>query len=532
MTKSSCRICLGALFLPFEGKNGSVGATLCTCVEMMNKNGDNWRLYELAQKKPQLISAAEIPNRYLSLISDSNQKAELIDWIEGVAIGSTVNHFLYFYGGVGTGKTRSSIFLILQYLQKTQGKSGFYIPVYKFLDLKRRTHSYSYAEKDLKVETEFSFNLYLDKIKNTDFLILDELGQEVLSPKERRLIFDIIDSRYGANKVTVLISNHCDIKELSLDGQLLSKFVGRRISSRLKSAKNVYFDGADFRLQEQTETITKEDIERFMVPAKILTHDEHEHQIMTWLTRNPAFEVVSTKKRKELTYLDAKGEETDKDRPEPAFYSDVWVEGDVLKIHGPICDHEDKKLYALLLKELANSHKDGNKGLTLKISLKELIRLSALAEGGDAVKRIKRQLNRLVRMSLEFRNEKGNRWYGPLLTEIQELGTSSDRKLQIHFSHFMITFYRLHAYATFDRTKSQSLKGDSSAFYLFYSSHSMKEMTVSLDRCKKLLAIDDNFNKYDSLKRVKKAVDNLIKSGVMHPEKTFIKGGKVHTCLA
>ena len=97
------------------------------------------------------------------------------------------------------------------------------------------------------------------------------------------------------------------------------------------------------------------------MPAKILTHDEHEHQIMTWLTRNPAFEVVSTKKRKELTYIDENGEETDMDRPEPAFHRDVWVQGDILKIHGPVCDHEDKKLYALLVKELAFNHKAGGK---------------------------------------------------------------------------------------------------------------------------------------------------------------------------
>ena len=102
----------------------------------------------------------------------------------------------------------------------------------------------------------------------------------------------------------------------------------------------------------------------------------------------------------------------------------------------------------------------------------------------------------------------------------------------LEFNHFMITFYRLHAYTSFDKSKSRLLKGDSSAFYLFYSSHSVKEMTVTVEKCKKLLAIDDTFDKKEALKRVKKAVDNLIKSGVMHSERTFVREGKVHTCLA
>ena len=43
-----------------------------------------------------------------------------------------------------------------------------------------------------------------------------------------------------------------------------------------------------------------------------MTHADDEHQIMTWLTRNPAFETVSTKTRKALTYSH-KGELRDSD---------------------------------------------------------------------------------------------------------------------------------------------------------------------------------------------------------------------------
>ena len=176
--------------------------------------------------------------------------------------------------------------------------------------------------------------------------------------------------------------------------------------------------------------------------------------------------------------------------------------------------------------------KYAGKGLSIKLSLNELIRLSQLTETGNSTQKIKRQLNRLVRMSMSFINIKGHRWDGPLINDVLYTGQGRNAQVNIEFNRFMITFYRLHAFTTFDRSKSRELKGDSSAFYLFYSSHSTKEMAVSVDRCKKLLAIDSSFDKKEANKRVKKAVENLVKSGVMNPEKTYVKDGKVFTSLA
>lgn len=98
-----------------------------------------------------------------------------------------------------------------------------------------------------------------------------------------------------------------------------------------------------------------------------------------------------------------------------------------------------------------------------------------------------------------------NRWEGPLLNEICYEGASSDQRVKVSFSHFMITFYRLHAYVTIDARKSKELRGDVSCFYFFFMSHdlSRKKIVISLEKSKKILTIDEKLDKYETLKRIK-----------------------------
>lgn len=521
-----CKKCQGAFFLAKEGEGGAIVADPCGCVEKVD-----WEYQRELKSKAEFVSAAWVPNRYMKAFSSDKIKKEVLSAAEGVVNGSAENNFFFFYGGTGSGKTHSAAYVLLTYLQASEGKNAFYCNVYQLLEAKRKCRSYDFRQRDLRTNAEHEYNWYLKRLREADLVVLDELGQEKLKPGEKKPVFDLIDHRYSSNLATILISNHCDNKALSLEGKLLSGMVGARIFSRLKSAKHIYFAEADYRKAEHSEIITEKDVEGFTVPAKILTHNNDTHQIMTWLARNPAFEVVSTKKRNELAEL-VDGIIRDRDRLQAVVHNDVWVQGDSLIVSGPICDHEDKKLYALLLKELSSCHKAGDRGLTLEISLLQVLRLIGQRDCGENYKRLKRQLNRLTRMSLTFKNSKGNRWDGPLITEVLYTGNSSDQKVRISFSHFMITFYRLHGYTSFSHDRSQMLKGDSSAFYLFYSSHSLKKMSVSVERCKKLLGIPSDFDNKEALKRVKKAVKNLVSSGVMDPEGTFVKDGKVHTLLA
>ena len=340
----ACR-CQGARIVFAEGEEGNVKAQLCECIDIKppiaHRNSESWEddyepldrealeAYEASRiqierlhKKAALISAAQIPNRYINALAADFYKPEIIEWKDDLIAGTSDERLLFFFGSTGTGKTQTAAFLTMHYLQAANDKSALYLPTYQLLENKRSSTAYSFDAKNLKDEAEYTFKETIKKAHAVDFLVLDELGQEKLTPMESKLIFELIDKRYSANKITILISNHCDNKELSLEGKRLSELVSARISSRLKSAKHFHFSGPDYRAQSQSETISREEVESFMVPAKILTHDEHEHQIMTWLTRNPAFEVVSTQKRQSLTDI-VEGIEHDMDRPKASHYRDV-----------------------------------------------------------------------------------------------------------------------------------------------------------------------------------------------------------------
>jgi DNA replication protein DnaC len=526
LSTTLCGECQNRRLRLSEGDNGRIIAEFCSCAEDVA----GWEEREAIQEAADALLRAEIPNRYLSALDSKGVHPEILNWVEKHKSKKEVPNTVFLYGGVGAGKTHSAIHALISVFPETT--SCLYLPTYKFIELRNEYLDQRFSEdKEEKARATKLFRNYHRFLKKCDFLVLDELGQEKLAPDESKVLFQILDARYSAGKVTICISNHSDDRKRSLDGKELTSLVGARIASRLKSAQQIYFTGPDLRVQEGGELISREEVESFKVPAKILTHDSDTHHIMNWLTRNPAFETVSPQRRNELTEI-INENVVDKDRPHAVVYSDVWVAGDQLIVQGPVCDHEDKKLYALLVKELARSHQNGHSGLILNLSLRELLRLTDIAETGPNHEKMKRQLIRLTRMSLDFKNDKGNRWVGPLLNDVVFPHARSIEKTRIEFNRFMITFYRLHAFTTFSADKSKILKGDSSAFYLFYSSHSNREMTITLERCKKLLAIGDSFDKKEARKRIKRAVENLIEAKVMDPDGTFIKNGKVYTSLA
>ena len=187
------------------------------------------------------------------------------------------------------------------------------------------------------------------------------------------------------------------------------------------------------------------------------------------------------------------------------------------------------KLYALLVNELTKEHKNGSRGLVLEISLSTIIRISGHTDAGENFKKIQRQLDRLVRMSMDFQNTRGHRWRGPLLNDVITIGEGRSCRAKISFNNFMIAFYKLQEYTIFRSDLAQELKGDSLSFYLFYASQSLKEMQISVEKCKKLLGIPSTFDKKEAMRKIKKSVQDLIAAGIMCDQKTHIKDGIVYT---
>ena len=549
--------CLGTYALLSEGSDGFVKAKPCSCIEALKpidpyKNAYDDGFDDLDEHQEDLdfdkfetqlkilsalknihqsFSDAKIPNLYIHSLKETFYSAEVSKCCEELISEAVTNKFHFFYGSTGTGKTQSAIYLLMSYLRAHPQKSAFYIPTHILLEKKRLTSAYSFDAKSLKDNAELSYRNAIQKVKDIDFLVLDELGQTKLTDMESKVVFDLLDHRYASNKVTILISNHCDNKRLSLDGKKLSNLVGSRISSRLKSAKQVHFSGPDYRVQAKPEMITEEEAENFNmgeVSPKLLTLDDNTDHIMNWLARTPAFETIDTKTRKELTAFKPNGEAYDLDRPSATFHTNVWLPGNTLQVTGPKCDSDDRILYAVLVKQLTKTHKDGINGLVLKISIKAILRLLEQRECGENVNRVKRQLNRLVRMSLTFNNSQGKSWMGPLLTEVLSQEDGRNCHLKITFSHFMIAFYKAHEYTILNKNTFWALSGDSSSLFIFLTSHKNGITPSHYEKIAKVLGISSQLQKKSVQRRINGALKKLIAVGFLDPSSTGIKKDFVH----
>ena len=283
----------------------------------------------------------------------------------------------------------------------------------------------------------------------------------------------------------------------------------------------------------QEEIVSKEEIEKFnMVSTSIALSslDDNTHHIMTWLAQNPAFETVSLQRRNALTEV-VGGEKRDLNRDKVSVYMGVWNTDTTLFVDGPVCDQEDMKLYALLVKELGKHHGKGHAGIFLDVSLKELQRLLGLTEGGSGIKVILRQLDRLGRMHLKFKNRGGSLWAGPLLTKIAKNEYGKESKLRIEFNSDMITFYKAQEYTKLNSKIFWSLPGDSALLFAFYASNEKKEQRIPFSKIQEILSIATDTPKKATTRRITKAYQKLLEVGIFDPSRSKIEKDSVHTVM-
>ena len=261
---------------------------------------------------------------------------------------------------------------------------------------------------------------------------------------------------------------------------------------------------------------------------KLATIDEDKHHIMNWITRNCVFENISSQRRAKLTKVANDGTVLDKDREEPSVYRDVWADGDMIVVSGPVCDYEDMKLYNILVKNLTDFHRNGFRGLEIEVSQTSLLKSSGRVNSGKNGITIKRQLSRLSGMVIDFRNLRGHRWKGPLLAYVAVKGRGRGCKIRIGFNEFMVAFYKIQEYTFLQRSVTETLKGRSLAFYIFYASQNLVQMKVSASTFLSLLGIGP-CEKKEARRIIKKSLEELVKAGVMDERKTCLKGDVVHT---
>ena len=138
---------------------------------------------------------------------------------------------LLFTGGTGLGKTFLSSCIAKDVINA--GFNVYYQPSYKIFPLFEQTRFSQQPDENLKMQIDF--------IKNSDLLIIDDLGTELVTTYTAEVLFDLVNTRLNENKKTIISTN------LSLDE--IRELYSERVSSRIAGNYLVLkFAGNDIRL--------------------------------------------------------------------------------------------------------------------------------------------------------------------------------------------------------------------------------------------------------------------------------------------
>jgi DNA replication protein DnaC len=143
-------------------------------------------------------------------------------------------------GGVGIGKTHLA-YAIVNALEKVvdlQNKAKIYtcdkVVLVSASDLLKNIRKLWDKEKD---EVDFRT---VEEYKKIPLLIIDEIGVQYDTKSERLEMFEIINTRYGNELPTIILSNY--------DKQTIEKTLGKRASDRLYGGAKVFnLDGVSQR---------------------------------------------------------------------------------------------------------------------------------------------------------------------------------------------------------------------------------------------------------------------------------------------
>lgn len=147
----------------------------------------------------------------------------------------------YFWGSNGVGKTRLSLALLKELLNKNPMGKGIFYRTKTFLN-------------DLKATIEepkkFSYSTYdlLELVTFADFLVLDDFGEGNYSSWEIEKISHVVCERYNSMLTTFFTSNYPIRKNKETKNTIEDK-LGKNISSRLLEMSEVIeIKGEDMRL--------------------------------------------------------------------------------------------------------------------------------------------------------------------------------------------------------------------------------------------------------------------------------------------
>lgn len=166
-----------------------------------------------------LIDNSGIPQKFMDCRADdfnvTVNNMSVAKMFKDIYTAKNPQKGIFVYGNVGTGKTMLSAILVIE--RAFQGLSSLFYTVTDMLtDLKDFSDS---TARDIK----------LRKIKNTPCLVIDDLGAEYVTDWVSSTLFEILDSRYKSNSLTIINSNIAIGDLQRRYGELHGKRIVRRI---------------------------------------------------------------------------------------------------------------------------------------------------------------------------------------------------------------------------------------------------------------------------------------------------------------
>lgn len=205
-----CKKCKGARYTAIQGDNGEIHLfrTLCNCQKVANDKirAEEERQAELAFFKWQQGKAG-VPNRYFdaSLVNTIIDKTQGVfiscdNYIKNAKLCFEQNLGLYFYGSNSSGKTYLTVLLCNELI-----KLGY------------KCYFTSIAQEISTIQKAFGsgedkLSGIISDMQYYDFVFFDDIGKESIGDRKSaynsRIMYEIINARYNAQKPTIFSSNY------------------------------------------------------------------------------------------------------------------------------------------------------------------------------------------------------------------------------------------------------------------------------------------------------------------------------------
>lgn len=157
-----------------------------------------------------------------------------------------VNQGLLLMGSVGVGKTHLAVSAL-----KVLKDRGFSCLFFEFGSLLKKIQD-SYNPNTLTSELSV-----LNPVLNVEVLVLDELGASKPTDWVRDTLYQIINTRYNEDRITIFTTNFLDERS-DHKGEILEDRVGVSIRSRLyQMCKTVVIKGDDYRRHSDRPSAAK-----------------------------------------------------------------------------------------------------------------------------------------------------------------------------------------------------------------------------------------------------------------------------------